>query len=205
MAANNPTENNAISESLISENNIGELVTAIEVSNENNETSETLNSADSEFIPTDESFSIESDVSFRSSSRSSQSSRSSRSRSMQSFQSLIHRIDYAIVEHEFVPGYRQNSKMLYAEEHIFQFNTTSPLGDAYLCVHKNCFVRLYIVSTNQCIRLSNCANHNHETKVEEYKKLVCLNEIKRRCGELKHLLTGHKVTVRDIFNDVMLQ
>lgn len=205
MAANNPIENNEISGWSISENNISEIVAAIAVSNENNETSETLNSADSEFIPTDDSISIESDVTFRSDSRLSQSSRSSQSRSMQSFQSLMDRIDYTIVEHEFVPGYRLNSSVLYAEEQFFLFNTTTPLGDAYLCSHKNCSVRLHIVSTNQCIRLTNCADHNHESKVEEYKKLACLNEIKRRCGELKHLLTGHKVTVRDIFNDVMLQ
>lgn len=133
-------------------------------------------------------------------------SRGSRSRSSQSsFQSLS-QTDYVNVEYEFVPGYRANSNLMYANEQLYSFNTKSSLGESYLCIHSGCRARLYIVFGGQCIQLNNAVNdHNHESKTGEHRILVCLNEMKRRCKELKHLLTGHRVTVRDIFNAVMLE
>lgn len=109
------------------------------------------------------------------------------------------------MEYEIVPGYRQNSKLLYANEQFYVFNTKCPLGDSYVCVNEKCKSRVYIVVSNQCICLKNSPSHDHESKAEEYKKLRCLNEMKRRCGELNYLLTGQKITVRDIFNQVLVE
>lgn len=114
---------------------------------------------------------------------------------------LLSDTDYSIIEYEIVPGYRQNSKLLFSNDQFYVLNTKCPLGDSYVCVHEKCKVRVY----GQCIRLTNSPNHEHENKAEEYKKLRCLNEIKRRCGELNYLLTGQKITVRDIFNQVLVE
>lgn len=160
------------------------------------------NNATSKSSTFDDAISLGSDESVPSSGWTSQRNSGRLSRS--SFHTLSEGIDYTIIELEIVPGYRLNSKILYAEEQFYRFYTKSSLGVSYLCANGNCRARVYIVVTNQCIRLATRAEHHHGTKVEEYKKLVCLNQIKRRCGELKHLLTGQTVTVRDILNDVML-
>lgn len=134
--------------------------------------------------------------------RSSQ--RSSGRLSQSSFVSLKD-TDYTIIEHEIVPGYRKNSKLLYADEQFYVFNTKCALGDSYVCVNHNCNARVYIVVSTQCIRLTGASLHNHETKNEEFQKLKCLNEMKSRCGQLTYLLSSQKVTVRDIFYEVLAQ
>lgn len=156
---------------------------------------------DSNSIASEDAMSIIIDETIPSSARSQRS----RSRPSQSSFHSLRETDYENVEYEMVPGHRQNSKLLYADEQFYMFNTRSPLGEGYMCTHSNCNVRVYKVDGDQCIRLINSPTHTHERQTDEYRKLSCLNEMKRRCTELKYMLTGQRVTARDIFNAVMAE
>lgn len=67
-----------------------------------------------------------------------------------------------------------------------------------------CSVRVYIVD-GMCIQLVNCGAHNHPNKLEDKRQLFILNEAKRRCANLDSFLATARVTVRSIWNQVMLE
>lgn len=105
-----------------------------------------------------------------------------------------------------VIGSRSNFQLLFSstEQQFHAFNTKSPFGKSYLCNDPNCKTRVYLIEENsRCIQLNNSYKHEHEIKTKEYKKIQVLNEVKRRCAELKFLLSGHRITARETFASVM--
>lgn len=111
---------------------------------------------------------------------------------------------YRSVIYEFIAGYRSGSKLLYAidEQNLYSFNTISKIGQSYLCIEKGCNVRVYIVKDEKCIQQNRNCEHSHANKKKMYDELQCLNEIKEKCSQLNYLLSGQKITVRDIYNSV---
>lgn len=117
------------------------------------------------------------------------------------------------IDYEFIVGARANSKLLYSntENQIYSFNTNSRLGKSYMCTYsigkkRVCSARVYLVDNNRCIQLHSSPSHNHTDNRQSLKReLFCLNEIKQRCGALESFLTTTKLTVRDIFNQVLLE
>lgn len=120
---------------------------------------------------------------------------------------------YQVVQIERIVGYRQKSEILFciADYQMYGFNTKSVLGKSYLCtykVHKNkheCKSRIYEVDNNIFIKLNCTPDHTHPDRLAEKKELFCLNEIKCRCGMLESFLSTTRLTVRDIFNQVLLE
>lgn len=99
--------------------------------------------------------------------------------SSQSSFSRLREDQYEYIDFEKVVCQRIHSILVFSktEQQFYKYNTKSPLGDSYLCTNETCSVRLYVVTGNKCIRLKNCHGHEHENKTDEYKKLMCLNEI----------------------------
>lgn len=116
---------------------------------------------------------------------------------------------YRELQFEFITGWRANSKTLCAEDNFYNFNAKTSLGPSWLCTHtvggkRVCSVRVYIVD-GMCIQLVNCGAHNHPNKLEDKRQLFILNEAKRRCANLDSFLATARVTVRSIWNQVMLE
>lgn len=116
---------------------------------------------------------------------------------------------YRVLDYEFITGWRRNSTILVAENHFYGIKKNNKLGASWLCTHRvanksACNVRVYMVE-NRCIQLSNAGEHKHADKREEKGQLNVLNEIKRRCGQSNALMTTTQVTVRDIYNQVLLE
>lgn len=55
------------------------------------------------------------------------------------------------------------------------------------------------------IKLNSSPHHNHPDWKVEKRELFCLNEMKRWCGMLESFLNTTRLTVRDIFNKVLLE
>lgn len=114
---------------------------------------------------------------------------------------------YHVLDCEFICGYRTNSDILFSstDNQLYGYNTKSVFGKAYVCTHKTtdkkraCNVRIYQVDDNKFIKLANTPAHNHPERLQEKKQLCCLNEIKRRCGQIESLLTSPS----DIFKQVL--
>lgn len=116
---------------------------------------------------------------------------------------------YQVVQFEYITGWRKNSRILVIDDYFYLFNCTSKLGASWLCsntVGKNrvCRARVYIVG-DICIKLNKSPEHCHEPNTEERKQLCVLNEVKRRCSQMKSFLSTTRLTVRDIFNQVLLE
>lgn len=132
--------------------------------------------------------------------------------SQKSFSSLPVSV-YEFIDFELMTGARTNSEILFTstEHQIYTYNSTSHLGKGYLCTHRRedkrvCKARVYLVNENRCIKLKNASEHCHDDKMLSLKReLVCLNEMKRRCGQLESFLSTTRLTVRDIFNQVLFE
>lgn len=119
---------------------------------------------------------------------------------------------YTVLEVEQVTGYRANSELFFSstENQFYCYNTKSKLGLSYLCTYavnkkRTCRGRMYKVEGDIFIRLNGTFQHDHAERLEEKKELFCLNEMKRRCGQLESFLSTTRLTVRDIFNQVLLE
>lgn len=120
---------------------------------------------------------------------------------------------YESIAFEFIVGERVNSKILYAEKEnqMYSTNSTCNLGKSFLCTYtinkkRVCHARVYLVDDGRCIKLKNSRPHMHSDNRAQYKReLFCLNEMKRRCGELESFLSTTKLTVKNIFDQVLLE
>lgn len=146
---------------------------------------------------------------------SNSSSTSNVSLTQRSFSSLSLN-QYEILEFEFIVGERADSKILFTKEEcqMYSYNCTTKLGKAFLCVQleksgrkRVCKCRVILVENDtKCIKLITAFKHNHlDNKTARRRELVCLNEIKRRCSSLESFLSTTRLTVRDIFNQVILE
>lgn len=132
--------------------------------------------------------------------------------SQKSFASLPENV-YDVIDFEFITGGRSNSEVLYTtnDHQMYSSNTNCRLGQAFLCTYsakgkRLCKSRVYLVDGNRCIKLKNSIAHSHAEDRLAYKKVLhCLNEMKRRCGQLESFLSTTRLTVRDIFNQVLLE
>lgn len=114
--------------------------------------------------------------------------------------------DFEIIEYELIQGLRVSSKLLYvpSEKQFYVFNCSSKLGKSYVCREKRCNVRVYLTENEECKRFkSNSNSHLHSDKEEEFNELKVLNEIKSKCAEPHSSLGGRKLTVRNIFYQVI--
>lgn len=92
------------------------------------------------------------------------------------------------------------------EHHFYSINTVSVLGRSFLCTYlvdgkRACKPRTYLVRGDKCIKLRSGFPHTHGDKLERYKE----NEMKRRCGLLETFMSTKKITVKDIFKQVLLE
>lgn len=119
---------------------------------------------------------------------------------------------YIVVEVEKITGYRANSELIFSsnEHQFYSFNTKCKLGKSFLCtyIHNKKRIyksRIYEVEGGVFIQLNDSFEHVHADRLTEKKELFCLNEMKRRCGQLESFLSTTRLTVRDIFNQVLLE
>lgn len=116
--------------------------------------------------------------------------------------------EYRVLQTEELTGRRQNSKLLFAEGYLYSFNAKMKShGESWLCSHlvgrkRVCKVRVY-KENDMCIQLLDCGEHNHGNKIEEKNQLKVLNEVKRRCANWEDVLAPARVSVRDIWDQVL--
>lgn len=120
---------------------------------------------------------------------------------------------YDFIDFELMTGARTNSEILFTstEHQMYTFNASSRLGKSYLCSYRlngkrACKARVYLINENRCIKSKTAQPHSHSEDMLTLKReLVCLNEMKRRCVQLESFLSTSRLTVRDIFNQVLLE
>lgn len=123
--------------------------------------------------------------------------------SQSSFRNL--KVDqYIEIDFDIIIGSRLNSKLIFSKEEkqLYRFNTMCGLGSAYKCRISACNARVYLINENTCIKLDTGETHSHGDQFISYRELQAFNEMKRRCVDLKYVLAGNRITVREIFNAV---
>lgn len=115
------------------------------------------------------------------------------------------------MEHKFIAGFRQNSRLLYLpSENMLYVQTKLRDGkkefvcyQAVLSQNKTdsqpkCWARAIVDSTNVCIR--NATQHtDHDNHNIIYKELKLLKRIKKTCHKSGENLAPHKVSTKEIF------
>lgn len=115
------------------------------------------------------------------------------------------RSDPVGLTHSLIEGERENSTFLYVhdEKQFYTCNAEGKDGKIYRCQNRKCKSRVTLTKDHVCEKLEEHP-HNHEDDcAKEYKELVFLNEMKRKCRDKGIIASG--ASLRDIYNQVMAE
>lgn len=111
---------------------------------------------------------------------------------------IANRVENCELSYEMIPGFRFDTILLYSKDEL-QFyvrNSRSRFGIIYACFHDSCLARVRVLN-GKCF-VANSVRHMHENKIEMYRNLCALNEMKS-----VYRSDSNQLTAKEVFNKVM--